>query len=79
MAVILCGESFFTPQVFVSSIESREKECQHSTSLDLLMSDDAEDWVLSHASIPRSGTFRRSPVASVDSRLSSPLVATASI
>ncbi|KAL3769740.1 hypothetical protein ACHAW5_009200 [Stephanodiscus triporus] len=48
----------YETKVFVSSIESREKECQHSTSLDLLMSDDAEDWVLSHASIPKSGTFR---------------------
>lgn len=46
----------YETKIFVSREECAEKKCQES-SLDLLLSDDAEEWVLSYASI-HSGTFR---------------------
>lgn len=51
--------AFRMSQIFVSRDESTEKECQHPlSSVDLVLSDDAEEWILSHASIPTSGSFR---------------------
>ncbi|KAL7548422.1 hypothetical protein ACHAWF_011710 [Thalassiosira exigua] len=47
----------YETKVFVRNSESRGKECQ-SSSLNLIFSDKAKEWVLSHNSIPTSGTFR---------------------
>ena len=44
-------------KIFVSRMESRDHECS-SSSLDLLFTDDADESVLSRASIPTSGSFR---------------------
>lgn len=45
-------------QIFVSRAQVRDQKCQHSSSIDLLFSGDAKDWVLSYANIPETGSFR---------------------
>ena len=53
-----CMADSLKSQIFVSRAQVRDEKCQHSSSIDLLFSDDAKDWVLSYANIPETGSFR---------------------